>query len=63
MRKILLYLFGIVAILSGGIGFMTVATDHKVHPRQESDLEDLKGPVHALDEIHHSSDRPPSRWI
>lgn len=63
MRKIFLYRFGIVAILSGGIGFMTVAADHKVHPRQQGDLEDLKGPVHALDEIYRSSDKPPSRWI
>jgi hypothetical protein len=63
VRKIVLYRFGIVAILSGGIGFMTVAADHKVLPRQHGDLEDLKGPVHALDEIHRPSDRPPSLWI
>lgn len=63
MRKIILYRIGIVAILSSGLGFMTVAADQKVEPRATDALKDLKGPVHALDEPHDSGTKPPSNWI
>lgn len=63
VRKIVLYRFGLVAILSSGLGFMTVAADHQVQPRDTDALQDLRGPVHALDEVYEPQGKPPSNWI
>ncbi len=63
MRRNTLYRLGLVAILSGGIGFMSVAADHRGEATKAEDLDGLKGPVHALDEIHEPRDKPPSAWI
>lgn len=63
MRKNILYRIGLVAILSGGIGFMSVAADHKRDTAEPNDLDGLKGPVHALDENRQDRDQPPSAWI
>lgn len=63
VRKIILYRLGLVAILSGGLGFMTVAANHTSDAATPNDLDGLKGPVHALDEIPDAKDRPPSNWI
>lgn len=63
VRKIVLYRIGLVAILSGGIGFMTVAVDHRSEAIAPQDLEGLKGPVHALEEISAPREQMPSNWI
>lgn len=63
MRKLRIYRLGLVAILTSGIGFMTVTVDHKNDSAAPLDLEGLKGPVHALDEINNPRDHPPSNWI
>lgn len=63
MRKIVLYRLGLVAILSGGIGFMSVAADHRSETVKKEELDGLKGPVHSLDENRTTRNQPPSAWI
>lgn len=42
---------------------MTVAVDHESEAIAPQDLEGLKGPVHALEEISAPREQMPSNWI